>query len=76
MIPVSQPLVYINTLFILASCVLGGFYDADGGMQEPLGAGINPNKYKAACPDYKHYAMSQQYVCDFRCTDWYADYTM
>jgi hypothetical protein len=29
-------------------------------IQEPLKAPIDPLKYKAACPDYKNYAMRQQ----------------
>lgn len=29
-------------------------------VQEPLKAPIDPLKYKAACPDYKNYAMRQQ----------------
>jgi hypothetical protein len=33
-----------------------------GGNQEPLRAPIDPTKYRAACPDYKSYAMRQQYV--------------
>lgn len=33
-----------------------------GADQEPLKHQIDPTKYKAACPDYKHYAMGQQYV--------------
>lgn len=33
--------------------------NADG-VQEPLRDAIDPLKYKAACPDYKHYAMRQQ----------------
>lgn len=30
------------------------------GEQEPIGAAIDPLKYKAACPDYKNYAMRKQ----------------
>jgi hypothetical protein len=30
------------------------------GQQEPIA--IDPLKYKAACPDYKNYAMRPQYV--------------
>ncbi|KZM24021.1 uncharacterized protein EKO05_0009334 [Ascochyta rabiei] len=29
----------------------------DDGIQEPLRAAIDPNKYRAACPDYKQYSM-------------------
>lgn len=29
-------------------------------VQEPLKAPIDPLRYKAACPDYKNYAMRQQ----------------
>ena len=34
--------------------------------QEPLGQHIDPTKYRAACPDYKNYAMRQQYVHSLR----------
>lgn len=33
----------------------------DDGVQEPLRAAIDPNKYRAACPDYKSYSMRSQY---------------
>ncbi|EFQ86932.1 hypothetical protein CFE70_008131 [Pyrenophora teres f. teres 0-1] len=44
----------LGTLFTLSyvSAGLNNF-----GEQEPLKAGIDPLKYKAACPDYKNYAM-------------------
>lgn len=32
------------------------------GDQEPIRAAIDPLKFKAACPDYKNYAMRPQYV--------------
>jgi hypothetical protein len=34
----------------------------NAGDQEPMRAAIDPLKYKAACPDYKNYAMRAQYV--------------
>lgn len=33
-----------------------------GNNQEGLGTGIDGEKYKTACPDYKHYAVVPQYV--------------
>ena len=33
-----------------------------GGNQEALGSGIDGERYKTACPDYKHYAVVPQYV--------------
>lgn len=39
------------------SAGLNNVYD-----QEPLKAGIDPVKYRAACPDYAHYSKRPQYV--------------
>lgn len=33
-----------------------------GSKQEALGSGMNEEKYKAACPDYKHYSVIPQYA--------------
>ena len=33
-----------------------------GSNQEALGSGIDGEKYKTACPDYKHYSVVPQYV--------------
>lgn len=33
-----------------------------GGNQEALGSGIDGERYKTACPDYKHYSVVPQYV--------------
>ncbi len=30
--------------------------------QEALGSGIDDERYRTACPDYKHYAVIPQYV--------------
>lgn len=40
----------------------------NAGEQEPLRAAIDPLKYRAACPDYKNYAMRPQYVKRYRDT--------
>ena len=32
------------------------------GKQDILGSEIDPERYRAACPDYKHYAATPQYV--------------
>lgn len=46
-------------LVILAAMAYGsGVYDE----QDMLGWGADPNKYKAACPDYRQYSMVPQYV--------------
>ena len=35
---------------------------AKPGSQDALGSGIDPEKYKQACPDYLHYSVVAQYV--------------
>jgi len=35
---------------------------AKPGNQDALGSGIDPEKYKQACPDYLHYSVVAQYV--------------
>lgn len=53
---------------LLGSSFLGnGFAEAleDGKLgsnQEALGSGIDGERYKTACPDYKHYCVVPQYV--------------
>jgi hypothetical protein len=54
----SSILTGASLLFIPVSAGFG-----HSGEQEPMRAPIDPLKYKAACPDYKNYAMRQQYVC-------------
>lgn len=34
------------------------------GSQEALGSGIDPERYKTACPDYNRYAVIAQYVLE------------
>lgn len=41
-------------------CFLSASAGVNAQIQEPLNANIDPLKYKAACPDYKNYAMRQQ----------------
>ncbi|KAF2248677.1 glycoside hydrolase family 125 protein [Trematosphaeria pertusa] len=43
---------------LLLSCASASVPGA-GGIQEPLRGPIDPTKYKAACPDYRSYAMRQ-----------------
>ncbi|KAF2873434.1 hypothetical protein BDV95DRAFT_592803 [Massariosphaeria phaeospora] len=50
------PITSLTFLSLLLSSLSAG-QDAVGGIQEPLRAPIDPTKYKAACPDYKSYAM-------------------
>ena len=50
---------------LLASCKIEEGSNAQGktgGKQEVLGYGIDGERYKTACPDYKHYAVVPQYV--------------
>lgn len=49
----------LGALFTLPSAFAGL---NNVGEQEPLRPPIDPLKYKAACPDYKNYAMRPQYV--------------
>lgn len=60
----SRAELYLGVLSALVSVSLG--YEAAGGIQEPLHPPIDPTKYKAACPDYKNYAMRQQYVYPYQ----------
>jgi len=50
----------------VVSLVLGTLFSATTVLaafdQEPLGPTIDPNKYRAACPDYKNYATRRQYA--------------
>jgi hypothetical protein len=46
-----------QSLGIWSLCLLSG---VGAQFQEPFKAPIDPLKYKAACPDYKNYAMRQQ----------------
>jgi len=48
---------------LLLSSPVAGFNNA--GEQDPINPAIDPLKYKAACPDYKNYAMRPQYVWKF-----------
>lgn len=38
------------------------YHKRAGHDQEALGYGIDGEKYRTACPDYKHYAVVPQYV--------------
>lgn len=61
-------------LFALIYALLGGSSFVNGfaeedvkpraraGNQEALGSGIDGERYRTACPDYKHYAVVPQYV--------------
>lgn len=62
-------LVCVGAL-LSSSFVAAGY---DDGSQEPLRAAIDPNKYRAACPDYKQYAMRPQYVIKLSSHDDNAD---
>lgn len=53
-----QSIAIVGALYGFAPSTLA--YGDD--YQVPLDADINPNNYKAACPDYTKYAMRQQYV--------------
>ena len=54
---------------LLGSNLINGVFAADskawgkaGVDQEALGSGIDGERYRTACPDYKHYAVVPQYV--------------
>jgi len=57
----TKPLGISHALAIFLSINAVGV-SAIGGVQEPLGPTAANPKYKIACPDYKNYAMRQQYV--------------
>jgi hypothetical protein len=63
----THPVSSLGLLCAGFSCVSAA-YDPVGGIQEPM---IDPIKYKAACPDYKNYAMRQQYVVSIGHTYYY-----
>ena len=50
--------VLINGVFAVDAKARG----KGSGDQEALGSGIDGERYKTACPDYKHYAVIPQYV--------------
>ena len=50
--------VLINGVFAVDSKARG----KAGVDQEALGSGIDGERYRTACPDYKHYAVIPQYV--------------
>ncbi|KAF2265743.1 hypothetical protein CC78DRAFT_532118 [Lojkania enalia] len=54
----TSALGYLATLYVFLSSASAAI-DPAGGIQEPLRPVIDPTKYKAACPDYKNYAMRQ-----------------
>mgnify|MGYP003624088806 CR=1 FL=1 len=56
----TKPSSFVPGVLLFLSHVSAGVHNA--GDQEPLRPVIDPLKYKAACPDYKNYAMRQQYV--------------
>ncbi|KAF2829233.1 hypothetical protein CC86DRAFT_368285 [Ophiobolus disseminans] len=51
----KSPLASIATSVVLASTCVAGVNNA--GQQDPINPAIDPLKYRAACPDYKNYAM-------------------
>ena len=53
----------MKSQLLSVGAILSGVVAAsyDDGIQEPLHA-VDPNKYRAACPDYKQYSMRPQYV--------------
>jgi hypothetical protein len=52
----TVPSLVTGASFIFGSLSIG----VSAQEQEPLRAAIDPLKYKAACPDYKNYAMRPQ----------------
>lgn len=56
----------VTALLLLAGSFFYAIGEAAGaakpGNQDALGSGIDPEKYKQACPDYLHYSVVAQYV--------------
>ena len=63
-------MIYLTLVcLLLGSNLINGVFAVDakargkGGVdQEALGSGIDGERYRTACPDYKHYAVTPQYV--------------
>ena len=56
-------------LLLTGNLLINGVFAVDskargkaGVDQEALGSGIDGERYRTACPDYKHYAVIPQYV--------------
>ena len=57
----------LTSVLLVSSSLGNGFVVAledgkHGGIQEALGSGMDGERYKTACPDYKHYSVIPQYV--------------
>lgn len=62
MIPIALTYALLGSGF-LGSGFAGALEDAKhGSNQEALGSGIDGERYKTACPDYKHYSVVPQCV--------------
>lgn len=64
---VTMFVIAISLVIFGANSILIGVDGALGDgkhskLQEPLGLGIDPARYKPACPDYRHYAVIPQWV--------------
>lgn len=66
MILVAQ---YLLLAFHLVLNIVEGAYETKArheprnvAVEEPIGPWIDPQRYKIACPDYRHYALIPQYV--------------
>lgn len=54
-------------VYILMNSVEGAYetkarHEVRKVVEEPIGPWIDPQRYKIACPDYRHYALIPQYV--------------
>ncbi len=49
-------------MLLLAVIAAATYSLAVYGEQNVLGWGVDPDRYRAACPDYRHYSMAPQYV--------------
>lgn len=62
-IPISIVLIFGTCLSVLGFAqVVDKQHGRILGEQDILGSQIDPERYRAACPDYKHYAVTPQYV--------------
>ena len=62
MIPAALTYVLLGSIFLWNGSVRALEDGKYGGNQEALGSGIDGERYKTACPDYKHYSVVPQYV--------------
>lgn len=58
-------MIWERNAVLLAALAAGSYAMSAFGEQDVLGYGIDPEKYRAACPDYRHYSMMPQYASPY-----------